>query len=221
MRRTRRPDRLHAVVALLTFASGCSDAVALMALGGAFTSVITGNLIFVGRAVGTRSPSPAVHAALAVIGYIAGVAFGSLLTRFAWHRGAATLFFAESCIFAAANAAWLGYRADPPTAVRDALLTAIAAALGLQGAAARALDGAPSTTYMTGALTNLVMSFTAGKRRDADAAAAIGLVALVAGAACGAAIVTYAPAAALLPPLAAVLLATGRGLQRQGQDGLT
>jgi hypothetical protein len=77
-----RPDRhLHLVVGLLTFAGGCGDVVALMVLGGAFTNVITGNLILVGRAVGTRSLSPALHAAMAVIGYVAGVAIGTLPTR--------------------------------------------------------------------------------------------------------------------------------------------
>jgi hypothetical protein len=66
-------------VGLLTFASGGVDVVTLMMIGGAFTSVITGNLIFVGRAVGTTSLTPAVHAILAVAGYILGVAAGSRL----------------------------------------------------------------------------------------------------------------------------------------------
>jgi uncharacterized membrane protein YoaK (UPF0700 family) len=59
---------------------------------------------------------------------------------------------------------------------------------------------------MTGALTNLVAALAAGKRRQADAFAVIGLVALVTGAACSAAIVTYARSAALLPPLVALML---------------
>ncbi|HWG25561.1 YoaK family protein [Actinospica sp.] len=211
-----RPGHLRLVVGLLTFASGCGDVVALMALGGAFTSVITGNLIFVGRAVGTRSLSPALHAAIAVIGYMAGVAIGSMLTRFpgrsapptaAGSRRATTIFVAECCVLVAVNAVWLGYHADPPTAVRDSLLTAMAGALGMQSAAARGLEGAPSTTYMTGALTNLVMALATGRWRQADPSAAIGLVALVAGAACSAAIVTYARSAALLPPLVALALA--------------
>ena len=50
-----------------------------MAIGGAFTSVITGNLIFTGRAIGTTALTPAVHAILAVAGYIAGVAAGARL----------------------------------------------------------------------------------------------------------------------------------------------
>jgi uncharacterized membrane protein YoaK (UPF0700 family) len=211
-----RPDRhLHLVVGLLTFASGCGDVVALMALGGAFTSVITGNLIFVGRAVGTRSLSPALHAAMAVLGYVAGVAIGTLLSRIseraapsaaAWRQRATGVIAAECCLLVAINAIWLGYHADPPISVADSLLTAMAGALGMQSAAARVLEGAPSTTYLTGALTNLVMALATGKRRQVDAFAMIALVALVAGAACSAAIVTSARSAALLPPLAALVL---------------
>ena len=40
-------------------------------------------------------------------------------------------------MLAAANLAWLGWDAAPPAAATDVLLTALALALGLQGAAAR------------------------------------------------------------------------------------
>lgn len=209
-----QPRHLH-VVGLLAFVSGCADVVALMILGGAFTSVVTGNLIFVGRAVGTQSLSPALHAAMAVIGYIAGVFVGSTLIRAmersgspaaAWPRRATAALAAECVVLIAVNAAWFGYDAAPPAAAGDVLLTVLAVCLGMQGAAARAIAGTPSTTYMTGALTSLVEAFTNGKRRTADASAAIGLVGLVAGAACSAALVTHARSAALLPPLAALLL---------------
>ena len=76
--RAERPQHAH-YIGLLTFTSGCVDVVTLMMIGGAFTSVITGNLIFVGRAIGTTSLTPAVHAILAIIGYIVGVAAGSRL----------------------------------------------------------------------------------------------------------------------------------------------
>ncbi|HTR92804.1 MAG TPA: YoaK family protein [Trebonia sp.] len=211
----KHPQHAH-WVGLLTFASGGVDVVTLMMIGGAFTSVITGNLIFVGRAIGTTSLTPAVHAVLAVAGYIAGVAAGSRLRVLfgrdrpallqPWPPSATQVLAAECALLAALNVAWIGYGAAPPAFATDLMLTAAAIALGMQGAAARGIEGNPSTTYMTGALTALVEALSTGRHRSADASAVVGLVALVAGAACGAVLIRHATRAALLPPLAALLL---------------
>lgn len=226
-------------VGLLTFASGCVDVVTLMLIGGAFTSVITGNLIFVGRAVGTTSLTPAVHAILAVIGYVLGVAVGSRLRvlfarpargRLApgaaalapapsWPLSATRVLAVECAILAVLNAAWIGYRAAPPTLATDLMLSAAALALGMQGAAARGIEGNPSTTYMTGALTALVEALATGRGKSADASSVAGLIALVAGAACGAVLVRYASQAALLPPLAALLVVVAVKLRQHRREG--
>jgi uncharacterized membrane protein YoaK (UPF0700 family) len=211
--RTAAPRHLH-LVGVLAFASGGVDIVTLMALGGAFTSVITGNLIFTGRAIGTESLAPALQAAMAIAGYVAGVAAGSKLAQVtgrrdsasAWPRRATTVLTAECGVLLAVNAAWIGYGAAPPAPAAHVMLIAAALALGMQGAATRAIAGAPSTTYMTGALTSLVESLAIGRRMNGDASAAIGLLALVAGAACGAVLVEHGRQFALLPPLIAVIL---------------
>lgn len=230
-------------VGLLTFASGCVDVVTLMLIGGAFTSVITGNLIFVGRAAGTTSLIPAVHAILAIIGYVLGVAVGSrlrvLFTRPApahpvpgsaalappppWPASATRVLAVECAILAALNAAWIGYGGGltgtgPPTVATDLMLSAAALALGMQGAAARGIEGNPSTTYMTGALTALVEALATGRGKSADASAVAGLIALVAGAACGAVLVRYASQAALLPPLAALLVVVAVKLRQHRRE---
>ena len=230
------------LIGLLTFTSGCVDVVTLMIIGGAFTSVITGNLIFVGRAIGTTSLTPAVHAILAVIGYILGVAAGSRLRvlfgrpaagRSAqgnsargdsaqsrpWPRSATLVLAVECALLAALNAAWIGWGAAPPAAATDVLLTAAALALGMQSAAARGIAGNPSTTYMTGALTTLVEALSTGRRKSADASAVIGLLALVAGAACGAVLIREASRTALLPPLAALLLVVAVKLWQHRREG--
>jgi uncharacterized membrane protein YoaK (UPF0700 family) len=111
----------------------------------------------------------------------------------------------EGAVLAAVNIAWIGWDGAPPAAATDVLLIALALALGMQGAAARGVKGNPSTTYMTGALTALVESLATGGRKGADPSAAIGLVMLVIGAACGAVLVEHARPAALLPALAALL----------------
>jgi uncharacterized membrane protein YoaK (UPF0700 family) len=211
----RTQHRPHAhLVGLLTFASGCVDVVTLMTIGGAFTSVITGNLIFVGRAIGTLSPTPALHAAMAVAGYVAGVAVGSRLVSLvgrsapesAWPRRTTIVLAVECVILAAVNIAWIGYGAALPAAATAVMLTALALALGMQSAAARAIDGTPSSTYMTGALTALVEALATGRRRSVDMSAPVGLLALVVGAACSVLLVEHASRIALLPPLAAVSL---------------
>jgi len=211
-----RPRHLP-LIGLLTFTSGCVDAVTLTVIGGAFTSVITGNLILVGRGLGTTTLEPALHAIMAVAGYVAGVALGSRLAQLAgriegdgpqaaWPRRATVVLAVECLVLLAVNAAWIGYRASPPAAATDVLLIVAAVCLGMQGAAARAIAGNPSTTYMTGALTGLVEALATGQARKADPMAAVGLVALVAGAACGAVLIGHARQAALLPALFALLL---------------
>ena len=213
-----RPRHTH-LIGLLTFTSGCVDVVTLMIIGGAFTSVVTGNLIFIGRAIGTSSLNPALHAVMAVAGYVAGVAAGARLRQLvdrrspraalpqaAWPRAATLVLAVESMILAAVNIAWICYDAAPPGAATDLLLVAAALSLGMQGVAARAIRGNPSTTYMTGALTALVEALATGRHRSADPSAATGLIALVAGAACSALLVQHASRLALLPPLAALLL---------------
>ena len=225
---TERPRQAH-LIGLLTFASGGIDVVTLMVIGGSFTSVITGNLIFIGRAIGTSSLSPALHAVMAVAGYVAGVAVGSrlrqLLSRRApqgpWPRSATQVLAVEWVILAALNVAWICYGAAPPTAVNDVLLVVAALALGMQGAAARSIKGNPSTTYMTGALTALVEALSTGGRRTADPSAAVGLLCLVAGGACSAVLVEHASRAALLPPLAALALVVIVMLGRHSRERRT
>ena len=216
----QRPRHLY-LVGLLTFASGCVDAVTLTVIGGAFTSVITGNLILVGRGIGTTTLEPALHAIMAVAGYVAGVAVGSRLAQRAarldlraeagrppadWPPRATIVLAAECVLLIAVNAGWIGWQAHPPAPATDALLIVAGVCLGMQGAAARTIAGNPSTTYMTGALTSLVEALATGKGRQADPTAALGLATLVVGAACGTILIRDARPAALLPALAAIAL---------------
>ncbi|HEX4254622.1 MAG TPA: YoaK family protein [Streptosporangiaceae bacterium] len=212
----QRPRHLY-LVGLLTFASGCVDAVTLTVIGGAFTSVITGNLILIGRGIGTTTLEPALHAVMAVAGYVAGVAIGSRLAHLAarseadeprpdWPRRATIVLGIECLLLIAVNAGWIGYQARPPAAATDLLLVVAGVCLGMQGAAARTIAGNPSTTYMTGALTGLVEALATGQARKADPTAALGLATLVVGAACGAVLIRHARPAALLPALAAIAL---------------
>ena len=207
-----RPPRHTFLVGLLTFASGSVDVISLLALGGTFTSVVTGNLIFIGRAIGSNSGSAAFHAGLAVVGYILGVGAGSRLAhatdrtlpKSPWPVRATLVLVIECVVLAAINITWIVYDGKLSSGPATALLAGAAVALGMQSAAARAIDGTPSTTYMTGALTTVIEAVVTGQPRQADPTALIGLLTLVAGAACSAVLFEHARALALLPSLLAV-----------------
>ena len=74
-----RPDgRVLTVIAVaLTFASGAMDVASFTRLGSVFTSVMTGNIVLWGLAAARGSLTLASHTAVAIVGYIAGVAGGS------------------------------------------------------------------------------------------------------------------------------------------------
>ncbi|MEV4517593.1 DUF1275 family protein [Dactylosporangium sp. NPDC049525] len=61
----------------LAAAAGCLDAVCVSRLGGVFASVVTGNLVQLGRAAATADGWAAAGAAVAVASYAAGVAAGT------------------------------------------------------------------------------------------------------------------------------------------------
>ncbi len=65
------------IAVALTFASGAMDVASFTRLGNVFTSVMTGNIVLWGLAVARGSLALASHTAVAVVGYVAGVAAGS------------------------------------------------------------------------------------------------------------------------------------------------
>jgi uncharacterized membrane protein YoaK (UPF0700 family) len=88
-----RPDAqvLTVIAVALTFASGAMDVASFTRLGSVFTSVMTGNIVLWGLAAARGSLTLASHTAVAIVGYIAGVAGGSRIAveaRGAGARGA-------------------------------------------------------------------------------------------------------------------------------------
>jgi uncharacterized membrane protein YoaK (UPF0700 family) len=85
-----RPDGqvLTVIAVALTFASGAMDVASFTRLGTVFTSVMTGNIVLWGLAVARGSLTLATHTAVAIIGYISGVAGGSRIAVGARATGA-------------------------------------------------------------------------------------------------------------------------------------
>ena len=66
---------------LLSAAAGAVDLVAVVALGGAFAGIVTGNLVTLAGALATRDPTRLVPVAVAVAGFTLGVATCTLVWR--------------------------------------------------------------------------------------------------------------------------------------------
>ena len=106
----RRRDLL---VVVLAFVSGYTDGVGFLALGGAFTSVMTGNMVLLGLTAGDGNLQGVGRAAGAILAFTAGCAIGTHVSGVAgkadpvWpapvNRGLA----AEAAIVVAAGIGWL------------------------------------------------------------------------------------------------------------------
>ncbi|WP_250301550.1 DUF1275 family protein [Streptomyces sp. A 4/2] len=227
----RRSDAV--VLPLLAAASGAVDALAFIALGHVFAGVMTGNLILMAIGFGSGSPGDAAFPLAALAGFSLAVRGGGWFCRSEGRRGRRiegapglspasrpgpglgpgtgaarsgwtlrvyACLAVEVVLLASVGVVWAAVGGHPDGAGRGALIAVLSVAMGLQTAAMLAAGpaGAP-TTYFTGTLSSLLTHPAGGGRAGAR------LAALVAGAVCAAALRTWAPAwAALPPPLLAV-----------------
>lgn len=218
------PERVVVrLLAVLAVAAGCLDAVCVIRLGNVFASVITGNLVQLGRAIATTDARLAAQAATAVGSYAAGVAAGTFsLPRdgAGWRRHTSLAACVELVLLAGLAAGWLATSARPGRVAALVMLGLAGAAMGVQSSVTLScgVRGA-STTYLTGTLTSVVRAATADPRR-VTAGGITRLVALLCGAAVGALLLRAAPAWAPAVPAAlvaaVVAAAAAHGRQRSG-----
>lgn len=210
--------RRHALVALLTLTAGATDAIGLLALGGAFTSVMTGNLVLLGTAAATTDAQLAGRTAAAICCYVLGCGLGARLVGTAvpeqptWPGRVTRGVSVELAIFGCCAVGWEATGSGPDGQLQLLLLSANAVALGIQSSSVQRFGvSGLSTTYMTGTLTTLVVRLTSGHRvRDVADSLQL-LAALVAGAVAAALLVTHVPLLVpgiQLAPLVLVLLGT-------------
>ncbi|WP_328535445.1 YoaK family protein [Streptomyces sp. NBC_00344] len=220
---------------LLTAASGSVDALAFIALGHVFAGVMTGNLVLLAIGLGSRSPGDAGFALVALAGFsVAVVVTGRVLRpvnhlgadgnrtgpggsvgRGWWTGGVYACLAVETFVLAVLGVVWAVVGGRPDGAERGALIAVLAVAMGLQtGAMLAAGPGGAPTTYFTSTLSNLLISPAGGL------VAAARVVALVVGAVGAAALHTWDPAWAALPPplltATALILAMSKGPRRRG-----
>ena len=220
-----RQQTLTLIAIALTFASGASDVASFTRLGSVFTSVMTGNIVLWGLAVARGSLSLASHTAVAVGGYIAGVAVGTWVARGAKAASSEQdgvlpshvlwALLAELTLLAGFAVGWEVSGASPAGWAQFCLLATLAAAMGIQSLAVTQMGLTEvSTTYLTGTLTGLVSSLASPGQDTHHGLRRFGvLIGLVAGASlCGLFVATAAdgvPALLLAALVTALVLAVG------------
>jgi uncharacterized membrane protein YoaK (UPF0700 family) len=215
---TARARDLAAV--LLAVVSGATDAIGFVALGGAFTSVMTGNMVLLGIGAAQGDRSLATNAAGAIGCYILGCVAGTRLAGTAsddgrtWPPSVTRALAVEAAVILAFAIAWWCTGSRPAGDVQLPLLVANSFALGIQSSAVQRF-GVPglSTTYMTGTLTTVVVKLTSGRRvRDVAHSGQI-LSGLIGGAVVATTLVKVCPAVAPLLQIGCLATALMLGLR--------
>jgi uncharacterized membrane protein YoaK (UPF0700 family) len=208
----RRALRLRqTLVVTLAVVSGATDAIGLLSLGGAFTSVMTGNLVILGLSASSADGALAIASGGAILAFCAGAALGARVAGNPvtgdriWPRPV-TLGLAVELVFMAAYAiGWWVTGGEPGSGAGLAMLLCTAAALGIQSSTVQRFGvSGMSTTYLTGTLTTVVIRLASGRGvREVWHSIEI-LLGLVAGAAAGAGLILLAPMLAPVLQLAAL-----------------
>lgn len=203
--------RRDALVIVLTLVTGSTDAIGLLRLGGVFTSVMTGNMVFLGIAAGEHSGSIALHTGVAFAAYMFGSFLGARVAGHApehethvWPRPVVVALAVELAVLVVFAVWWELLHGVPSTHVTYALLGLNAIALGVQSSAVLRFGvHGLSTTYLTGTLTQFVAGFT---KRDIHVRSGLILLALIVGAFLGAVTALHAPLFAPLVPIGALTI---------------
>ena len=213
----RRPPATTISLGLLALGAGATDALSWAGLGGSFTSVMTGNLVLVGLALGEPAPMEAVRPAVAICAFIVGVYFAAIWLRRAraedatpWPDRVSVTLGMVAFVQVGVLLCWLAGLGDGGAGQQSVLIALSATAMGAQSAAvsALALAGA-ATTYLTGTLASLTTELATTGRPATMRRRFIVLLALLLGAVLEAALLTGVRPMAPALPLVATLAALG------------
>ncbi|WP_078884800.1 MULTISPECIES: YoaK family protein [Streptomyces] len=167
---------------LLTLSAGAVNAWGFLALGGAFTSVMTANSAMIGIGLGSEDLALGRLAGLAVLCYVLGAAGGSWAVvgaRRASRSAGIGFLLLEVVLLWAVAVWWLSVDGHPSGWARTAMLGTVSAAMGCQNAGVRAVLGTHVTTaYLTGLLTQAVVDAVTLRRFQRRALTTMGLLIL-------------------------------------------
>jgi uncharacterized membrane protein YoaK (UPF0700 family) len=201
----------QALVVALAVVSGATDAIGLVALGGAFTSVMTGNLVILGVSASSADGALAIASGGAILAFCAGAALGHRLAGNprpgdpVWPRPVTVALAVELLMLTGYAVGWWVTGGEPGPVLTQVLLFTMAAALGVQSSSVQRFGvSGMSTTYLTGTLTTVVMRLASGRGyREVRSSVEI-ILGLVAGAAAAGGLLHVAPMAAPVLQLAAL-----------------
>ena len=210
-------ERMHLwLMLVLTFTTGINDAIGYLGLGKVFTGNMTGNVVVLGMALVGGSGLPVLGPALALLGFMTGAAIaGRTLKRAdrSWH-GRTTVIFGLVAVLMLALGIGLMVDERTPTRAEEIVVTTIAAlAMGLQAAAARLVAVKDVTTVVvTSTITGLAADSPLGSGRGGGTTRrASAVLAIIAGAVAGAALLKWHLGAGLLLAGIVIALATWVG----------
>ena len=194
--------RRQLLLVLLALNSGATDAIGFISLGGAFTSVMTGNMILLGVAVPSGDGALALRSGLAIVLFMVGAFVGARIARTpqpedgVWPVRVTVALAVELAIFVGVAVGWWLTGGHPLGGVQPVLLGTSAVALGVQSSAILRFGvSGLSTTYMTGTLTTVVSALAYGRHPRNIVPSAQILVGLVGGALLAALLIRVAPLA--------------------------
>ena len=163
------------LILLLTWTSGCLDALSFLGLGGVFVANMTGNTVLFGLAVAQGNWLEVLRLLIAMLGFSLGVLGGTLLVernyeqnRGRWMPQVLLALVIEASLLLVFALGWPLVNARRTIhPVADVLLALSALAMGQQSAIVVSM-GVPgvSTTYITGTITTLMASL--GRRLFVD-----------------------------------------------------
>ena len=187
---------LPPLLILLTMVTGLVDAVSYFRLDHVFVATMTGNVVFVGFALGGAAEFSIFASLAALAAFLAGALMGGrLVRRFGSHRArqVAVISAVKLVLEVAALAVVLAVPDLDGPAPRYALIALLAVAMGIQNASVRSL-GVPglTTTVLTMALTGLAADWLAGGGAGVKPwRMLMGLITMLIGAAVGAILVRH------------------------------
>ncbi len=212
--RDERHGPLPALLLVLTAVTGVVDAVSFLRLGHVFVANMTGNVVFIGFAVGGATDPSMLASLAAIAAFIAGALGGGHLgSRLGRHRGhlLAVVTYVEIGLIAAASVVSIFGPGTDAATTQYALIVLLALAMGLQNAAARRLAVPDlTTTVLTLTLTGLAAdSQLAGGKSANSARRLTATLTMFVGAAVGAVLIFQIGVSAALALALALLVFNG------------
>lgn len=167
-----------------------------IALGGAFSSVMTGNMVLLGVSTGSTNAQLAISSGSAIGAYIVGVLVGARVAGGAtaddevWPVSVTRTLVIELVALVGFLVVWELTLNGRSEALQLLLLMFLAAALGMQGSAVQRFGvSGLSSTYLTGTLTTLIAGVATRQPLEVLLRHAYVLLALIVGAAVGSVVV--------------------------------